>query len=342
MDAPAEFRDRFRAAVVGFAVGDALGFPLRGIPPASLGRLPALAEDFAPRPRGRFGKGQFSDDTQLMLAVAESAVLQKRVDGRSAAAHFAWLWREGVVLQPPRTLAESLERLAAGTPWMSAGAPMGVRDPSVLSRGLVAGLWNWEDPSRLSHDAGQLAVTTHKDPVCAAASAAFARAVALGLTTPSLAPTAFCEALAAVARPHDAGFAEELRYLPRLLAWEMGKALAQLRRIGVPSAELEGVEGLPAHVAPVLLCSVYVCLRVPHDFREALGWILRCGGEADVAAGVSGAILGAHLGCDGIPARLRRNVLYADHLLDTADRLLGARFGQAEEVVVAAVGRRRP
>ena len=42
--------DRFRAAVLGFAVGDALGFPLRGVPSDALERLPALAEDFASRP----------------------------------------------------------------------------------------------------------------------------------------------------------------------------------------------------------------------------------------------------------------------------------------------------
>ena len=67
---PAERQDRFQAAFLGLAIGDALGFPLRGVPPASLIRLPGLAEDFAPRPRGKFAKGQFSDDTQLMLAAA--------------------------------------------------------------------------------------------------------------------------------------------------------------------------------------------------------------------------------------------------------------------------------
>ena len=46
-------QDRFRGAFLGMAVGDALGFPLRGVPPESLARL-ELGEDFAPRPRGRF------------------------------------------------------------------------------------------------------------------------------------------------------------------------------------------------------------------------------------------------------------------------------------------------
>ncbi len=68
----AQVQDRYRAAVMGFAIGDALGFPLRGLPPSGMTRWATVAEDFVARPRGRFAKGQFSDDTQMMLAVAEA------------------------------------------------------------------------------------------------------------------------------------------------------------------------------------------------------------------------------------------------------------------------------
>ncbi|MHB8874998.1 MAG: ADP-ribosylglycohydrolase family protein [Myxococcaceae bacterium] len=339
--ASSELQDRFRAAVLGFAVGDALGFPLRGVPPAALARLPSLAEDFAPRPRGRYAKGQFSDDTQLLLATAESAVLEKAIEGRSVAAHFAWLWKEGIILQPPPALSEAAGRLLDGTPWMSAGAPIGVQDPSVLSRALVVGLWDWASPSRIAHDTEVLSVITHKDPVCAAAAAAFARAVSLGLTGEPSTPESFCREVAAVASVGDPGLGDELRHLPRALSWEASKALALLRRVGVPRSGLEGVEGLPPHVVPALLVGLYAALKVPHDFREALSLVLRCGGESDVAAAVCGAVLGAQLGSDAIPARLRRNLLYADHLGQTADRLFEARHQKAPVSALATVRSRR-
>jgi ADP-ribosyl-[dinitrogen reductase] hydrolase len=337
---PPERQDRFQAAFLGLAIGDALGFPLRGIPPASLTRLPALAEDFAPRPRGKFAKGQFSDDTQLMLATAESVIREGRLEGRSAAAHLAWLWQEGIILQPPKGLADALQRLAQGTPWMSAGAPLGVKCSSVLSRALVVGLYESKNRARLRHDAGVLTVLTHKDPTCAAAAAAFAQAVALGLTTrepPT--PAEFCEALALAAAAHDQELAEELRYLPRLLTWDVARALGQLRKVSVPPSQLRGVDGLPPHVVPVLLTAVFATLKVPHDFRQAVELTLRCGGEADVAAAVTGALLGAHLGTAAIPARLRRNVLYADTLLDTADRLFQAR--QVRETLATALAHQK-
>jgi len=339
----AEVQDRFRAAVLGLAVGDALGFPLRGVPPAALARMDGLAEDFAPRPRGRFAKGQFSDDTQLMLAAAESAVLEKKVEGRSVAAHLAWLWREGVLLQPPSALAEAAERLCRGVPWMSAGAPLGVKDPSSLSRAVVAGLWNAEQPHRISHDANLLTVVTHKDPVCTAAVAALARGVALGLSDEAMTPPAFCEVLAQSAAEHDVGLAQEIRHLPRLLSWEVHKALDQIRRVGVPLSLLQETDGLPPHVVPVLLVAIFSAIKVPHDFRQALSLVLRCGGEVDAAAAACGALLGVHLGQDAIPVRLRRQVLYAEHLQQTADRLFRARPPPPApaQVVVASTRKQR-
>jgi ADP-ribosylglycohydrolase len=336
---PAERQDRFHAAFVGLAIGDALGFPLRGVPPASLARLPGLGDDFAPRPRGKFAKGQFSDDTQLLLAAAESVIREGKVDGRSAAAHLAWLWQEGIILQPPKSLADALQRLAGGTPWMSAGAPLGTKCPSVLSRALVVGLFESGHRARLPHDAGVLTVITHKDPVCAASAAAFAQAVALGMAEEPLTPAGFCDELALAAAVHDKGLAEELRHLPRLLTWDPSRALAQLRKVGVPPSELKGVDGLPAHVVPVLLTSLYAALKVPHDFREAVALTLRCGGEADVAAALTGALIGAHLGTRVIPARLRKQVLYADNLVDTADRLFRAR--QVRETLATALAQHR-
>jgi ADP-ribosyl-[dinitrogen reductase] hydrolase len=336
---PAERQDRFHAAFLGLAIGDALGFPLRGIPPASLTRLTHLADDFSPRPRGRFAKGQFSDDTQLMLAAAESVIREGKVDGRSAAAHFAWLWQEGVILQPPRGLADALQRLASGAPWMSAGVPMGVKCPSVLSRAMVVGLFESGGHKRLPHDAGVLTVVTHKDPTCAGAAAAFAQAVALGMEEEPLTAAAFCEKLALAAAEHDKDLAEELRQVPRLLTWETGRALAALRKVGVPRSELSGVDGLPAHVMPVLLTALYATLKVPHDFREAVAMVLRCGGEVDVAAAVTGALLGAHLGTRALPARLRKQVLYLDNLMETADRLFQAR--QVRETLATALALHR-
>src|SRR3954465_13144263 len=124
----AELQDRFRAALLGLAIGDALGFPLRGVPPAGLRRLPDLADAFAPRPRGRYPQGQWSGDTALAVLAAESIAEAGSVDGRRFAARLWAAMDEGQVVQPARAVAAAAERLARGMPWMSAGGGLGGRD----------------------------------------------------------------------------------------------------------------------------------------------------------------------------------------------------------------------
>ncbi|MBX7099273.1 MAG: ADP-ribosylglycohydrolase family protein [Myxococcaceae bacterium] len=332
----AQRQDRVRAALFGFAVGDALGFPWRGLPPASGLRASQLADDFASRPRGRFAKGQFSDDTQVMLALAESVAREGRLDGRVAAQQIAWLWQEGVILQPPAQATAAAEAILRGTPWMSAGAPVGVTDPSCLSRGVVIGVWSDDRPARLAHDAGVVAILTHKDPLCAAGVAAVARAVQLGLSGEPVNAERFCAEVSQAAAGCQQDLADELYYLPRVLGWDPAKALAALGRIGVPQSQLADQPGIPSHVTPVLLTALYACLKAPHDLREALNLVLRCGGEVDVAAGVVGAILGASMGLDAVPARLRKNLLYGEAVLDAADRLFDARLSTLPAVTASA------
>jgi len=336
-----ELHNRFRAAVLGFGIGDALGFPFRGLPPPALARQPFLAEDFASRPRGGFAKGQFSDDTQMLLAVADSVVRQRGVDGRVAAQHLSWLWVEGTILQPQPATSRAMEALLGGTPWMSAGAPLGVRDPAALSRGVVVGLVSESSPARLAHCAQVLTVMTHKDPACAAAAAMVGRAIQLGLEGEPLDAASYCEAVSKVGAAADQELADEVYYLPRVLGWDEERALAALRKVGVPPADYDFDMGLPAHVTPVLLTALYGVIKAPGDFRAALALVLRSGGEVDVAAGVAGAIVAASLGLEAIPARLRKNVLYSEALLDAGDRLFELRVEQVPAVVAPRASSKR-
>jgi ADP-ribosylglycohydrolase len=331
----AVLQDRFRAAVIGFAIGDALGFPLRGLPAPALMRQQPTGDDFAARPRGGFPRGQFSDDTQMMMAVADAVVREKRIDGRTAAQHLSWLWQEGTVLQPPSSATQAAEALLSGTPWMSAGAPMGVCDPSSLSRGVVVGLSSEPMPTRLAHDAQVLTVMTHKDPLCSAGVAAFARAIQLGLSGEAMSPEEFCDQVSQAAAPHSPALADELYYLPRALAWDADRALVALRRVGVPPTHYDFELGLPAHVTPVLLTGLYAFLRAPTDFRAAMQLVLRSGGEVDVTAGLCAAVAGAHLGTEAIPGRLRKNVMYAEALLEVADRLFDVKLARVPVVTTA-------
>jgi ADP-ribosyl-[dinitrogen reductase] hydrolase len=340
-----ELADRFRASILGFAIGDALGFPFRGLGPKAMGNLRFLGEDFSAR--GGFQKGQFSDDTQMMMAAADAVTRLGRIEGRSIAQHLAWLWEEGTILQPTRAATQASEGILAGRPWMSTGAEVGQRDASCLSRGVVAGLFSESSPPRLAHNAHILTVMTHKDLRCTAAVSAVARAIQLGLTGQRPTAQEFCEEISMAVAVTDVGLADEIFYLPRVLSWDTGKALAALSRVGVSQVEAKRMEctpesGLPSHVTPVLLTALFSFLRFGANFREALVCVLQAGGEIDVAAGVCGAIWGAHFGTSMMPARLRKNVMYGEALFDVADKLFLSRMNPMMEVPASSRSYRTP
>jgi ADP-ribosyl-[dinitrogen reductase] hydrolase len=56
--------------------------------------------------------------------------------------------------------------------------------------------------------------------------------------------------------------------------------------------------------------------------------VLHAGGEVDIATAITASLMGANLGAEAIPARLRKNVLYGEELIASADRLFDARLAR--------------
>jgi ADP-ribosylglycohydrolase len=59
-----------------------------------------------------------------------------------------------------------------------------------------------------------------------------------------------------------------------------------------------GVSGYMYHTVPV---AIYAGLRYPDDFRTAVLSAIRCGGDTDTVAAITGALVGARVGKSGIP-----------------------------------------
>ncbi len=69
-------KDKFKGALVGTHVGDALGMPVEGQPPELIqmrfGQVTEMIE-------ARMGAGTYTDDTEMMIAVAESLCRVKKI-----------------------------------------------------------------------------------------------------------------------------------------------------------------------------------------------------------------------------------------------------------------------
>ena len=60
------------------------------------------------------------------------------------------------------------------------------------------------------------------------------------------------------------------------------------------------------HTVPV---AFHAWLRHPDDYRAAVQTAIRCGGDADTVAAVTGALVGARVGPAGIPAEWRSGII---------------------------------
>ena len=86
-----DIAQRCRGALLGLAVGDALGAPLEFRPPGTFAPLREMTGggtfDLAP--------GQWTDDTALALCLAESLVERGAVDPLDQIARYVRWWKEG-------------------------------------------------------------------------------------------------------------------------------------------------------------------------------------------------------------------------------------------------------
>ena len=117
----------FEGAILGLAIGDALGFPVERLRRAEIERVHGAAgvTDFVAS--ARYPAGTYSDDTQMTIAVAE-ALLEAGGDDldalmRATAERFvAWSRSAESARGPGKASLAGCARLALGVDWREAGA----------------------------------------------------------------------------------------------------------------------------------------------------------------------------------------------------------------------------
>ncbi|VTR94306.1 adp-ribosylation crystallin j1 : ADP-ribosylglycohydrolase OS=Rivularia sp. PCC 7116 GN=Riv7116_3749 PE=4 SV=1: ADP_ribosyl_GH [Gemmata massiliana] len=81
-----------------------------------------------------------------------------------------------------------------------------------------------------------------------------------------------------------------------------------------------GATGYMYHTVPVAL---YAWLRYPDDFRTAVQSAIRCGGDTDTVAAITGALVGARVGKTGIPSEWLRGPIDWPRSVRWVEKLAG-------------------
>ena len=285
--------DAIVGCLLGQAVGDMMGLPAENLSARRVAKLfPRLD-----RPGFLFGYGMGSDDTEHACLTAR-AVLRSGGDAERFRRSLAWGLRWWFLAGPPGIGLATLKacvKLWVGFPPRLSGVYSAGNGPAM--RAAILGVCN--GPADITVAVHYSTAITHTDPQAwrgslivadAAREAAASRAGARPVRAD------FLDWWAGWLREQSPG-----RDLSKNTAVAAG-ALAAGHSVADLVAALglkRGVSGYIAHTVPV---AVFAFLRHPDDYRAAVEAVIRCGGDTDTVAAITGALVGARVGKSGIPA----------------------------------------
>ena len=284
--------DRFAGCLLGLAIGDALGMPFEGKRAGAIREHYGRVTEFLPS-RG-LAPGQYTDDTKMMLCIAESIVEKGHVDAEDVAQRFVGWFDSGDLRGIGRSCLEGILNLKRGISWRKSGRRgKWAAGNGTAMRIAPVGLIDCHELERLREDSWATSVITHNNPEAVAGAAAVAYAIAR-----------------LSSKPLDEG-----TFLPEIAAFvkdsEVARNLEQAQRLfstGTPAEEALTILGTSGYVVETVASALYCFLRTPEEFMTTVSSAVLGGGDTDTTAAIAGAISGAYNGVGNMPQHLVKGV----------------------------------
>jgi ADP-ribosyl-[dinitrogen reductase] hydrolase len=283
-------RDRFRGALLGLAVGDAVGTTVEFSTPGTFEPV----RDMVGGGPFRLPAGAWTDDTSMALCLAESLVERRVFDPVDQLERYVRWYREGYwsstgqcfdIGNATRAALERFERTRE--PYPGDAAPDAAGNGPLMKLAPVV-LAYASRPEEAERYAGLSARTTHGALEAVDACRAFARLLLGALH-------------GEVSRRSDTALH------PKVVA-----ALASMRE---PPAVRGG-----GYVIDALEAALWA-LRTTRSFEAGVLAAVNLGDDADTTAAIYGQLAGAIHGLDGIPERWRERVHRGEEIVALADAL---------------------
>ncbi|MFI8103396.1 ADP-ribosylglycohydrolase family protein [Streptomyces sp. NPDC086023] len=274
-----EWSDRAAGAVLGSAVGDALGAPFEFGPP---GVLAAGAAEMAAG--GGWDPGEATDDTQMAVLVGESLLERGGLDLPDVFARFQ-RWAAG---DPKDIGLQTEDVLTNGAPWDLAAAlhfqvNLRAAGNGSLMRASTPAVYFAAAGRETTMDAGRrIAALTHGDRAAWEGTAILHELVRLAL-----------------------GGADPLAGLPEVLALVHPAHRERYAVVLAPDWHPERATEFNGAVWPCLGSAVWA-LRTTEDFAPAVRAAVDVGGDTDTVAAVTGTLAGAVYGLGAVPEEWSR------------------------------------
>ena len=297
-------KSKFLGALIGTGVGDALGAPFEGFFPVT----PEDIEQVAARQEVL----TYTDDTHMMIGVAESFIKNRGFDGEDMARTFARNYElepyRGYGPGPPRIF----RMISAGVAWDEAAQRLyhgGSYGNGSAMRVAPVGVLYHDNPATLREVAYLSSQITHAHQLGKEGAALQAYAIALAT---NLAPTSALDRGDFLAKLIN--YVSEEVYQEKLIRVE-----ALLHHSNKAEVIIELGNGIEAFNS--VPTAIYSFLAHPDSFAQAVLQAISLGGDTDTIGAMTGAISGAYLGVDAIPNKWKDRLENRRYIEELAERL---------------------
>ncbi len=274
-----DLKSKFTGALIGSAVGDALGAPVEG---CSMEKVRSVY------PEGKGWEmvyGRYTDDTEMMIGVAESLIKNKGFNGAAMARTFVHNYDEKRGYGPGSK--EALKRIREGESWEEASGKLfggkGSYGNGAAMRIAPVGLFYYDNAEALREIAHKSSIITHSHELGKEGAALQAFAIALAVRGQK--EDMLFELKEFV--QHDV-YKEKIGRMEILLAKDANRKEII---VGLGNGEA-AFNSVPT--------AIYSFLRFDH-FNDSVTYAVSLGGDTDTIGAMTGAISGAYYGDGVIP-----------------------------------------
>jgi poly(ADP-ribose) glycohydrolase ARH3 len=320
-------RDKFRGCFLGATIGDIAGAVVEAESPgyiastfSSIDQILATdaVEEFTGPP---WKVGRFTDDTQMMLCVAEWLAAGEAPSGEHLLARFS------DAFEPWRRYGSGTEMILRAfaqhrSQWRELSTmmfPEGSYGNGSAMRVAPVGLAFAHDLNLVSSVAIESSRPTHSHPLAYQGAVIQAMAVASAATMTESDPSNFLRTL----RSSLTRFEDLLQDISRF-AQALDEIESGLKR-DASCLAMSSVLGTGIAAYEAVPMAIYCFLRNTHSYPHVIHDAVFIGGDTDTIASMAGAISGAFLGRDAIPEKwlktVREEAWTVGRIEDLADRL---------------------
>jgi poly(ADP-ribose) glycohydrolase ARH3 len=280
-------KDKFRGAILGCFLGDAFGSGFEGMSPdRAVFHLSNLSKK---------STRNYTDDTDMTLALVESIVQSSKVDPEDIAKQFSLscdLTRGYAIGTIKAVLA-----LRTGMKWFEVARIVfenGSFGNGAAMRVSPVGLFYHQDLNSLQEAAMKQAIITHAHPLGQWGAVMQACSVGLAISQNSKGPFKKEQMVINLREILWGGPIEYMKALNKI-----GETVGQGKKLEAQEVVRSLGNGVEAQFSVPSAC--YIAFTYSPDFCDAIRAAISLGGDTDTIAGMVGAIVGAHVGERGLP-----------------------------------------